>query len=39
VRRIRADYDSCVKNVKRCYDEYFNFDRAFAPVLARLEAD
>lgn len=38
VRRIRSDYDGCVANVKRCYDEYFGFDRAFAPVLARLEA-
>jgi hypothetical protein len=37
-RRIRADYDGFVANVKRCYDEYFDFDRAFAPVLARLEA-
>jgi hypothetical protein len=39
VRRIRADYDHCVTNVKRCYDEYFNFSRAFTPVLARLEAE
>ena len=37
VRRIRTDYDRCVANVKRCYDEYFDFDRAFAPVLARFE--
>jgi hypothetical protein len=38
VSRIREDYDGCVANVKRCYDQYFNFNRAFAPVLARLEA-
>ena len=39
IRRIRADYHRCVDNVKRCYEEYFNFDRAFATVLQRLEAN
>jgi hypothetical protein len=38
VRRIRGNYDSCVANVKRCYGKYFDFERAFAPVLTLLEA-
>ena len=37
VRRIRSRYDEYCANVRRVYDERWNFTRAFAPVLARVE--
>ena len=37
LRRIRGRYDEYCANVRRAYDARFDFTRAFAPVLARVE--